>query len=220
MNPNVLWDTTPWERPPDAGERIREVLADPHMEVSERVLAAELSGNIVAMSDEVGAALMAVLQEAGELVKLRARAAIAFGLVLEEGDLNGFDDLQSVPVSERTYLNIRTASTSGERQWALTAVFAMRWVKGFGRQILEALNNVEAEIHCGAVWTKVATVFPAPAKALQAMKRLSIEFSAVQQEAALAAALAWEVYRSRGGRRERVVADFLLGSHAQIQAER
>ena len=37
---------------------------------------------------------------------------------------------------------------------------------------------------------------------------------------ALAASKAWKVYRSRGGQRERVVTDFLIGAHASSQAER
>jgi predicted nucleic acid-binding protein len=39
-------------------------------------------------------------------------------------------------------------------------------------------------------------------------------------DAALAASDAWKAYRRRGGRRERLIADFLIGAHAQLQAER
>ncbi|MGH3092492.1 MAG: hypothetical protein ACRDOG_09240 [Gaiellaceae bacterium] len=52
------------------------------------------------------------------------------------------------------------------------------------------------------------------------MTRLGMVFEPVQAEAALAAGAAWKVYRSRGGGRERVVADFLIGAHALHQAER
>jgi len=37
---------------------------------------------------------------------------------------------------------------------------------------------------------------------------------------ALAASAAWKTYRDRGGRRERVAADFLIGAHALHQADR
>ncbi len=46
---------------------------------------------------------------------------------------------------------IKTAYLSGDREWMLTAVFAMRWVQGFDEQILDALQNDDAEIVCEAV---------------------------------------------------------------------
>jgi hypothetical protein len=46
---------------------------------------------------------------------------------------------------------IRTAYSSGDRDWMLTAVFSMRWVSGFDREIVEALNNADPEIHFEAV---------------------------------------------------------------------
>ena len=39
-------------------------------------------------------------------------------------------------------------------------------------------------------------------------------------EAALAASGAWRKHRAKGGRRERVAADFLIGAHAQLHADR
>jgi HEAT repeat protein len=46
---------------------------------------------------------------------------------------------------------VEAAYASGDREWMLTAVFAMRYVKGFDPQILEALNNGDPEIHMEAV---------------------------------------------------------------------
>jgi HEAT repeat protein len=46
---------------------------------------------------------------------------------------------------------IRAAYSSGDKDWMLTAVFAMRWVKGFDDQILEALKSTDAEVHYEAV---------------------------------------------------------------------
>jgi len=47
---------------------------------------------------------------------------------------------------------IRAAYSSGDNEWILTAVFAMRWVRGFDDQILEALQNPDPEIHTEAVF--------------------------------------------------------------------
>lgn len=46
---------------------------------------------------------------------------------------------------------IRTAYASGDNEWVLTAVFAMRWVRGFEDQILEALSTADPLIHFEAI---------------------------------------------------------------------
>lgn len=46
---------------------------------------------------------------------------------------------------------IRAAYASDDREWVLTAVFAMRWVRGFDDQIMEALENRDLGIHAEAV---------------------------------------------------------------------
>jgi predicted nucleic acid-binding protein len=93
----------------------------------------------------------------------------------------------------------------------------------FGPRSAQALRSCLREgrlVACEVVWTEVASMFPSPTLARESLGRLAVEFSPVGQEAALAAAAAWKAYRSRGGRRQRVVADFLIGAHAQLQAER
>ncbi len=46
---------------------------------------------------------------------------------------------------------IRYAYSSGDKEWMLTAVFSMRWVRGFDDQILAALKSADAEIQYEAV---------------------------------------------------------------------
>lgn len=46
---------------------------------------------------------------------------------------------------------IQAAYSSDDEDWILTAVFAMRWFRGFEDQILEALESGNQEIHCEAV---------------------------------------------------------------------
>jgi hypothetical protein len=58
----------------------------------------------------------------------------------------------SVRAAEDWHQNaIRDAYSSGDRDWMLTAVFSMRWVRGFDDRILEALKSTDAEIHYEAV---------------------------------------------------------------------
>jgi hypothetical protein len=46
---------------------------------------------------------------------------------------------------------IEQAYSSGDKEWMLTAVFAMRWVRGFDDQILAALKSSDLEIKYQAV---------------------------------------------------------------------
>ena len=46
---------------------------------------------------------------------------------------------------------IRAAYFSGDRDWILTAVFSMRWVRGFDDQILESLESEDDDVHYQAV---------------------------------------------------------------------
>ena len=58
----------------------------------------------------------------------------------------------SVRAPEQWHQNaIRAAYSSGDNEWMLTAVFSMRWIRGFDDQILEALQSSDVEIQCEAL---------------------------------------------------------------------
>ena len=93
----------------------------------------------------------------------------------------------------------------------------------FGRASALALRKVLSEgaaLACDAVWAETAAAFPKEAEFLSAMSNLNVAFSPVSPEAALMAGAAWRNYRARGGKRDRVVADFLIGAHALTQCDR
>ncbi len=46
---------------------------------------------------------------------------------------------------------VRAAYSSDSRDWKLTAVFSMRWIRGFPEQILEALQSADPDMHYQAV---------------------------------------------------------------------
>lgn len=52
------------------------------------------------------------------------------------------------------------------------------------------------------------------------MTTLGAAFSMLEKRSADRAGEAWRSYRKRGGSRQRVVADFLIGAHASLQADR
>lgn len=93
----------------------------------------------------------------------------------------------------------------------------------FRKPSLGALRTCEAEgrlIACDVVWAEVAVRFPSAGHLHDVMDRVGVAFSSLSVEAALGAGAAWSRYRQRGGSRSRVVADFLIGAHAQTQADR
>jgi predicted nucleic acid-binding protein len=93
----------------------------------------------------------------------------------------------------------------------------------FGVRSREALRTCTREgrlVACDIVWAEVAASFPSEPSAHQALQRLGVEFSALEAATALAAGRAFKDYRRGGGTRQRVVADFLVGAHAQAHAER
>jgi len=73
---------------------------------------------------------------------------------------------------------------------------------------------------CDVVWAEVRGVFDDNAAFESAMNTLGIRFSPLNEKAASRAGIAWKAYRKAGGKRNRVMADFLIGAHAVEQADR
>jgi len=93
----------------------------------------------------------------------------------------------------------------------------------FGPRSAEALRDAIAHgslIACEVVWGEVGGRFAQPAEAARVLEQLTVSFSSMQIAEALQAGRAWQAYRARGGRRERVIADFLIGAHAGARADR
>ena len=216
MDLNDLKDTPPWEWPRDAAKKFLAILRNPQAGAAERLVAADLAGDMVAINDALVDALLAIVGNAAEPEELRAKAAISLGPVLEQadlemGDAGEFDDPDDVPISEKTFRKIqqslrkvyldnsvpklvrrrileaavraqedwqtqaiRTAYASDDPEWKLTAVFGMRYVRGFDKQILEALESSDPKIHYEAIsaagngevdaaWPHIAALIASPA---------------------------------------------------------
>jgi predicted nucleic acid-binding protein len=88
------------------------------------------------------------------------------------------------------------------------------------REALERSLQEGALVVSDAVWAETTAAFPDPDAAVGAFAGLGAAFSAPTQEAATRAGTAWRLYRAAGGPRTRVVADFLIGAHALVQADR
>lgn len=94
-----------------------------------------------------------------------------------------------------------------------------RFGQASGGHLREALR-LGAIVACDPVWAETASVFPEQADFEKAMRTLDIQFLPLTQKAATEAGIAWKRYRSSGGKRLRLVADFLIGAHAVVQCDR
>lgn len=93
----------------------------------------------------------------------------------------------------------------------------------FGPRSREALRRAIADgslIACEMVWTEVVATFPSATEAERTLHQLGIDISPIGVAAAVAAGVAWRSYRRSGGPRTRLIADFLVGAHAKLQADR
>jgi predicted nucleic acid-binding protein len=70
------------------------------------------------------------------------------------------------------------------------------------------------------VWAEAAAAFGDSQQFLDEMEGLSIAFSSTTRTAALRAAEFWRRHRAAGGSRVRIAADFLVGAHALVAADR
>ena len=188
MDVKALSEIPAWEWPEGAGKEFLDILRDARAAEGDRLVAAELAGDSTVINDELVDALLAIVGSGDESEKLRAKAAISLGPVLEHADIHGFEDADDVLIAEQTFQRIqeslrklyvdagvpkevrrrileasvrapqdrhrdavRAAYSSDDEAWRLTAVFCMRFVRGFDEQILEALDSENPEIHYEAV---------------------------------------------------------------------
>jgi hypothetical protein len=186
-------DTPPWDWPPNSGKLFLKTLTDSKAKESDRLIAAQLAGDLTVIDDNLAKALVGVAAASNQSEPLRAAAAISLGAVLDlcDTELAGggeFDDPDDVPISQGIFENIKStlkqifldetvpkevrrrileasvrapepwhngaiakAYASQDKEWVLTAVFAMQYIRGFDKEILELLNTGDLDIHCEAV---------------------------------------------------------------------
>ena len=89
------------------------------------------------------------------------------------------------------------------------------------REALRRCLREGSVVACEVVWAEVATVFgPVQNELVAALREIGIAYSPLNEAAAMKAAECWFRYRKKIRSTERIVADFLIGGHALIQADR
>jgi hypothetical protein len=143
MKLKTFIDTPPWEWPEDAARIFLEALRDDGVDESERLLAAELTGDSTVINDELAGELLAILSDDKESDNLCARAAISLGPALEYAFIDGFEDPDDVPISDNKFHEIQETLC---RLYLHTDV-----AKEVRRRILEASARAPQDWHLDAI---------------------------------------------------------------------
>jgi len=87
------------------------------------------------------------------------------------------------------------------------------------RAALRKAYDEGALVACEVIWAEVRAHFPNDNSFDEAMGLIGVRFDSISSHAARVAGRLWRESRRRGSRRDRVVADFLVGAHAWHQAD-
>ena len=86
------------------------------------------------------------------------------------------------------------------------------------RAIEQALSQGDVVV-CDAVVAEVQTMLATTETAMHALIEFGVRYLPTSEIAAVRAGHMQRRFRDRGGKRERVVADFLIGAHAMMQCD-
>lgn len=82
--------------------------------------------------------------------------------------------------------------------------------------IAAALAEADVVV-CEAVVAEIQSLLDTDVNVMEVLESMGIRFQPGNEQVAIRAGLMNRRFRSRGGRRERVAADFLIGAHAMLQ---
>jgi predicted nucleic acid-binding protein len=80
--------------------------------------------------------------------------------------------------------------------------------------------NEGAVVVSAPAWSETRVAFSSDDAFLQAMQMLEVTYSAPSEQSSTLAGAMHKKYRDAGGKRDRVIADFLIGAHAATQCDR
>jgi len=87
------------------------------------------------------------------------------------------------------------------------------------RRAIREAANLGRLVASDIVWAEICGTFSPVDQVVAALERLRVEFDPLGPTAAAQAGERWRAHRRKGGT-GRVIADFLIGAHAMVQADR
>lgn len=85
---------------------------------------------------------------------------------------------------------------------------------------LEDADSSGSLVICDLVYAELSIQFATQRECDAFLESSEIRVEPLRREAHFLAGRVWRMYRQQGGRRTRILADFLIGAHAQTQATR
>jgi predicted nucleic acid-binding protein len=87
-------------------------------------------------------------------------------------------------------------------------------------QALEEAANAGSLVVCDLVYAELCVHFATQRECDGFLRTNEVRVEALQRDAHFLASSVWRTYRQQGGHRTRILVDFLIGAHAQTQANR
>lgn len=105
--------------------------------------------------------------------------------------------------------NVILDALEGDARYGPASVAVLRRASSEGRLIAST-----------AVWAEVCAAYDEAIDGAGILERMGIDLVPDDREVAMEAGRSWRAYRRAGGSRRRVLADFLIGAHAAVKADR
>ena len=87
-------------------------------------------------------------------------------------------------------------------------------------EALEEAANAGVLVICDLVYAELCVHFETGEECDDFLRGAGIRVESLTSEACFLASRVWRSYRKQGGQRTRILTDFLIGAHAQLQASR
>ena len=86
--------------------------------------------------------------------------------------------------------------------------------------VLEEAARSGSLVICDIVYAELSVAFPTQRACDAFLEQNEIRVESLSHAASFLASRLWRNYRRRGGKRNRILPDFLIGAHARLQATR
>jgi predicted nucleic acid-binding protein len=87
-------------------------------------------------------------------------------------------------------------------------------------RLLKTAYNEGALLICNIVYAELVPQFKGRSLLDATLATLNVTVSSIDLDIAFLAGEKWELYRRSGGKRQRIITDFLVGAHATLKADR